>query len=71
MSKIDGWSITEAGIEALDTYPTPEELCAELNRLYREVDQRRKQAQQNLSEVQQFIASDAAAGRARRLDRPR
>ena len=23
MTKIGGWSITEAGIEALETYPTP------------------------------------------------
>ena len=30
---------------------------AELNRRYREIDQRRKQAQQNLSDVQQFIAT--------------
>ena len=52
-----GWAITEAGIEALDTYPTPDELLAELHRRYREIDQRRKQAQQNLSEVQQFIAT--------------
>ena len=30
---------------------------AELNRRYQEIDQRRRQAQQNLSEVQQFIAN--------------
>ena len=57
MTKRDGWAITEAGLEALDTYPTPDELFAELNRRYREIDQRRKQAQQNLSDVQQFIAT--------------
>ena len=57
MTKRGGWAITEAGIEALETYPTPDELLAELNRLYREIDQRRKQAQQNLSDVQQFIAT--------------
>ena len=57
VSKIGGWSITEAGIEALEAYPEPDELQAEFNRLYREVDQRRKQALQTLSEVQQFIAS--------------
>ena len=56
MTKRGGWAITEAGIEALDTYPTPDELYAELNRRYREIDQRRKEAQQNLSDVQQFIA---------------
>jgi 5-methylcytosine-specific restriction protein B len=57
VSKIGGWSITDAGIEALETYPAPDELQAEFNRLYREVDQRRKQALQTLSEVQQFIAT--------------
>jgi 5-methylcytosine-specific restriction protein B len=57
VSKIGGWSITDAGIEALETYPEPDELQAEFNRLYREVDQRRKQALQTLSEVQQFIAT--------------
>ena len=56
MTKRGGWAITEAGIEALDTYPSPEELFSELNRRYQEIDQRRKQAQQNLSGVQQFIA---------------
>ena len=57
MTKRGGWAITEAGIEALDAYPTPDELFAELNRRYREIDQRRKQAQQNLGGVQQFIAA--------------
>ncbi len=57
MSKIGGWSITEAGVEALETYPTADELFAELAHRYREIDQRRKQAQQNLSDVQQFIAT--------------
>ena len=57
MTKRGGWAITEAGIEALDAYPTPDELFAELNRRYREIDQRRKQAQQNLGDVQQFIAT--------------
>jgi 5-methylcytosine-specific restriction protein B len=57
MSKIGGWSITDAGIEALETYPNASDLWTELQRLYREVDQRRKQALQNLSEVHQFIAT--------------
>ena len=56
ITKRNGWAITEAGIEALDAYPTPDELLAELNRLYREIDQRRKEAQVSLSDVQQFIA---------------
>jgi 5-methylcytosine-specific restriction enzyme B len=56
-SKIGGWSVTDAGIEALETYPDPDELQAEFNRLYREIDQRRKQALQSLSEVDQFIAT--------------
>src|SRR6266516_4724868 len=53
MTKRGGWAITEAGIEALDTYPTADELYAELNRRYHEIDQRRKQAQEDLSDVQQ------------------
>ena len=57
MTKRGGWSITEAGLEAIDAYPAPEELYSELNRRYREIDQRRKQAYQNLSEFQQFIAA--------------
>ena len=57
MTKLDGWSIGEAGLDALDTYETPDELLTELHHRYREIDQRRKQAQQNLSEVQQFIAT--------------
>jgi 5-methylcytosine-specific restriction protein B len=57
MTKRGGWAITEAGIEALETYLAPNELVAELNRLYREIDQRRKTAQETLSDVQQFIAT--------------
>jgi 5-methylcytosine-specific restriction protein B len=56
MTKRGGWSITERGIEALETFPSAEKLRAELTRLYDEVDQRRKQAQRNLSGVEQFIA---------------
>jgi 5-methylcytosine-specific restriction enzyme B len=56
-SKIGGWSITDAGIEALETYPDADSLWSELNRRYREIDQRRKLAQQALSDVQQFVAS--------------
>src|SRR5579859_7335312 len=61
ITKRNGWAITEAGLEALDSYPTPDELLAELNRLYREIDQRRKAAQENLSDVQQFIAKTLGA----------
>src|SRR6266568_1625419 len=57
MSKIGGWSITDAGTEALETYPDAWGLWAELQRPYRGVDQRRRQALQNLSEVHQFIAT--------------
>ena len=57
MTKLDGWSIGEAGLDALDTHETPDELLAELHHRYREIDQRRKKAQQNLSEVQHFIAT--------------
>lgn len=56
-SKIGGWSITDAGIDALETYHDADELYAELRRRYREIDQRRKQAIQNLSDVHQFIAT--------------
>jgi 5-methylcytosine-specific restriction protein B len=57
MSKMGGWSITEAGIEALENYPTADQLSAELALRYREVDQRRKQAQHSLSELHQFITA--------------
>lgn len=55
MTKRGGWAIVESGIEALDSFPTPDELHAELRRRYREIDQRRKQAQEMLSDVEQFI----------------
>jgi 5-methylcytosine-specific restriction enzyme B len=57
MSKTGGWSITDAGLEALDTYPDANDLFSEMQRLNREVEQRRKQALQNLSPVDQFIAT--------------
>ena len=56
-SKIGGWSINDAGLEALETYPDAYELWTEYGRRYKEVDQRRKQALQALSDVQQFIAT--------------
>jgi 5-methylcytosine-specific restriction enzyme B len=56
MTKRGGWSITEAGLEALQEFPDPDLLRAELHRRYRLIDQQRKQAQQALSGVQQFIA---------------
>lgn len=57
MSKRGGWSITDAGLEAVATYDTPEALNEERHRRYREIDDRRKRAQESLSEVQQFIAN--------------
>ena len=36
VSKIGGWSITDAGIEALETYPDADDLWAEYGRRYRE-----------------------------------
>ena len=60
MSKIGGWSITEAGVEALDTYESADELWTELRGRLREVDRKRKDAQSNLSEVQQFVAEALA-----------
>lgn len=56
MSKRGGWSLTEAGQEALETFATAEELNAECNRLYRDIDQRRKSAQESLSGVQHVLA---------------
>jgi 5-methylcytosine-specific restriction enzyme B len=56
MTKRGDWAITEAGIEALESYRTPIDLYRALHTRYREIDQRRKQAQQDLSEVHQFIA---------------
>jgi len=56
ITKGRGWEITDLGVEALSTYDTAQELWAELERRYRVVDQQRKLAQQNLSDVQQFIA---------------
>ncbi len=56
MTKRGGWSITEAGMEALDRHPSPDLLLAEKQRLYREIDRQRKDAQRNLGEVHQFLA---------------
>jgi 5-methylcytosine-specific restriction protein B len=56
MTKQGGWALIEGGVEALEEFPTPEGLYAELGRRGREVDQRRKQALQALNDVQQFIA---------------
>ena len=70
MTKRGGWAITEAGIEALDTYPTPDELFSELNRRYQEIDQRRKQAQQNLERRPAVHRRHARTRRARHVDRP-
>ena len=71
MSKIGGWSITEAGVEALDTYESADELWTELRGRLREVDRKRKEAQSNLSEVQQFVADALAARGAWQVDRSR
>jgi 5-methylcytosine-specific restriction protein B len=60
MTKQGGWALIEGGIEALELFPTPEALFAELQRSSHEVDQRRKQAMQALDDVQQFIAQAIA-----------
>jgi len=57
ITKTGRWEVTEAGLDALGTCATADELYAELNRRYHGIDQRRKQAQQMLSDVQQFIAA--------------
>jgi 5-methylcytosine-specific restriction protein B len=56
MTKHGGWAITDKGRAALEEFPDPAALYTELNRLYAEIDQRRKQAQQKLGEYLQFIA---------------
>ncbi len=56
MTKRDGWAITEAGLAAMEAFPDPVALDSERYRRYREIDEQRKRAQRNLSEVQQFIA---------------
>lgn len=55
MTKRGGWSLTEAGTEAMETYSTPDKLNAELVRRYREIDEKRKLAQQALNDDEQFI----------------
>ena len=56
MTKRGGWTLVEAGIEALEAFSTPDQLYAELQRRTREIDQQRRQAMQSLNDVQQFIA---------------
>ncbi|MFG1956938.1 McrB family protein [Nonomuraea sp. NPDC049028] len=56
MSKRGGWSLTEAGLEALEAFPTADELYAESRRLYKDIDQRRKDAQKSLGGVEHVIA---------------
>ena len=68
MTKRGGWAITEAGIEALETYPAPDELVAELSRLYREIDQRRKAGPGNPQRRPAVHRHDTATGRAWCLD---
>ncbi|WP_207400764.1 McrB family protein [Actinomadura roseirufa] len=60
LTKRDGWAITEAGLEALEAFTTPEELHAEERRLWKEVDARRKKALASLSEWERFIAAAVA-----------
>jgi 5-methylcytosine-specific restriction protein B len=57
MNKAGGWSISDAGAEALDTYPAPEDLFEELYQRRNQIHQRRKKALEALSEEHQFIAS--------------
>ena len=60
MTKRGGWSITEAGLAAMDAFDSPDALFAERGRRYSQIDQRRKKAQQSLGAVQQFIARTLA-----------
>ena len=57
MTKQGGWALIEGGIDALEAFPAPEELYAELQLRSHEVDQRRKLAMQALDDVQQFITN--------------
>ncbi len=41
MTKRGGWALVEGGLEALEQFPSPDQLYAELPRRYRDVDQRR------------------------------
>ena len=56
MTKRGGWALVEAGLDALEEFPNPDPLYAELLRRSRDVDQQRKQAMQSLNEVDQFIS---------------
>jgi 5-methylcytosine-specific restriction protein B len=56
MTKRGGWAITEAGLAAMETLATQEALFADCRRRYALIHQRRIRAQENLGEVQQFIA---------------
>jgi 5-methylcytosine-specific restriction enzyme B len=56
MTKRGGWALVEAGLDALEEFPAPDLLYAELSRRSRDVDQQRKQAMQTLNEVDQFIS---------------
>jgi len=70
-SKIGGWSITDAGIEALETYPEADELWTEFNRLYRG-DRPAAQAGAAVVERGRSVHCDgAAAGGAGGVDRAR
>ena len=71
MTKRDGWSITDDGRAALEKFTAPDLLYSEMKRRYREMDERRKQAQQSLSEVHQFIASALQLCPGEHLDRAR
>jgi len=56
MTKRGGWTILPDGLQALDVFSDPDMLYGELKRRYREIDWQRKQAQQTLSDVHQYIA---------------
>jgi hypothetical protein len=57
VSKLGGWSITDAGIEALNAFPDEKELNNALDPRDKEVDESRKQAYELLSPASQFIAA--------------
>jgi 5-methylcytosine-specific restriction enzyme B len=61
MTKRGGWALIEAGLDALEEFPSPERLYAELERRRREIHQQRLHAMESLNGVQQLIAQALTA----------
>ncbi len=61
MTKIDGWAITEAGIDALETYPDSDALWQALRHRRAEIRRERMRAKEELSGSEERIAGLVAA----------